>query len=202
MFRALRLLGQAAVAACVLIGWSGTGTAGAQSACADLGGTVDAAQICSLHSADSSHTVDLSFPVSYPDQQALADYLRQSRDNFIRFAQRPPAHDWRYELVDNVKTYQSGTPATGTDSVVLKMGQSADPHPVAWYKAFNYDLTKHAAITFETLFIPGSKPLDVLSPIVQRELGKHHDVGPLSLQNLSVDAYQNFPKKGRISANG
>jgi hypothetical protein len=43
--------------------------AGAQSACADLGGTVDPDQTCHVHSATSNYTLDFSFPVSYPDQQ-------------------------------------------------------------------------------------------------------------------------------------
>lgn len=57
-----------AAAACVLTalfcGW----TAGAQSACADLGGTVDAQQVCRGHIVTTN---DLSFPVGYPDQQPL-----------------------------------------------------------------------------------------------------------------------------------
>lgn len=59
----------------VLTGFSCGGTAGAQSACADLGATVDPNQICRGHIVTSDYTLDLSFPVSYPDEQALTDYL-------------------------------------------------------------------------------------------------------------------------------
>jgi hypothetical protein len=41
MFGNLRLLDRAVVAACVLLGWSGTGMAGAQSAWVARGGTGD-----------------------------------------------------------------------------------------------------------------------------------------------------------------
>ena len=44
MFGQVRLLASAAVAACVLVGWPGTTTAAAQSACADLGGTTNTDQ--------------------------------------------------------------------------------------------------------------------------------------------------------------
>ncbi len=66
------------------------------------------------------------------------------------------------------------------------MNQDLGAHPVTSFKAFNYDLGKGAPITFDTLFKPGTKPLDVLNPIVQRELG------PLPFGNPEVDAYQNF----------
>ena len=39
--------------------------------------------------------------------------------------------------------------------------------PQTFYKAFNWDVAKNAPITFDTLFKPGTKPLDVIFPIVQ-----------------------------------
>ena len=42
--------------------------------------------------------------------------------------------------------------------------------PDTFFDALNYDLGTHAAITFDTLFNPGTQPLDVLNPIVLREL--------------------------------
>ena len=94
MFRNVRSLGQATAAACVLVGWSGTGTAGAQSACADLGGTVDPDQICHVHSAGSSYKIDFSFAVDYPDQQAVTDFLTHGRDDFVNFVQTRPGRDF------------------------------------------------------------------------------------------------------------
>jgi hypothetical protein len=131
MFGNLRLLGQVALAACIMVGWSGTGTAGAQSACADLGGTVEPDQICHVHTSGSGYTIDFSFPVDYPDQQPLADYLTQERDRFVNFAaQKPPRRDWPYDYEAKGMTYRSGTPASGTESLVLALYTDRGAHPV------------------------------------------------------------------------
>jgi hypothetical protein len=196
VFRNLRILGLMAVAASVLVGWSATAIAGAQSACADLSGTVDPDQICHVHSVSATYQIEFSFPVDYPDQQPVTDYLTQQRDGFIKFAQLPAARDWPapYQLLARGQTYRSGTPASGTESLVLRMGQDAQPHPVAWYKALNYDLSKHAPITFDTLFKPGTNPLDIVYPAVQRAAQKRSGSATLPTLNggLDVDNYQNF----------
>ncbi len=45
-------------------------------------------------------------------------------------------------------------------------------HPQTWYKAFNWDVAKKAPVTFDTLFKPGTRPLDVIFPIVQSEVNR------------------------------
>lgn len=186
MFANLRIVGQAAVAACVLVGWSGTGMAGAQSACAELGSTVDPDQICRGHIVTSSYTLDVSFPVGYPDQQPLTDYLTHTRDEWADDARKnPPRYRPPYLLVITGTAYRSGT-ASGTQSLVLAMNQDLGAHSVGSFKAFNYDLGKGAPIMIDTLFKPGTKPLEVLNPIVQ------HKFGPLPFGEPGVDAYQNF----------
>lgn len=184
-----------AAVACVLLGWSGTATAGAQSACADLGGTVDAQQICRGHTATANYTLDLSFPLSYPDQQPLTDYLTQTRDEWAGDTQKhPPVTRPPYQLAISATAYRSGPPASGTQSLVLAMNQDLGAHPVSSYQAFNYDLSKSAPITFDTLFKPGSNPQQVLDPIVQREMDKHWEGygDPAPVNNLGVRVYQNF----------
>jgi hypothetical protein len=189
----LRLLGHAAVVACVLAGWSGTGTAGAQSACTDLGGTVHADEICRVHTTTSDYSLDFSFPVSYPDQQALTDFLTQRRDQEVDYAQKyPPSHrPVPYQLKATATAYRSGTPATGTQSLVFEIdddtGAVNEAEPATSYTAFNYDLGKGAPITFDTLFKPGTKPLDV-----QRELEKRGPVVLPPFDDFGVHAYQNF----------
>lgn len=76
--------------------------------------------------------------------------------------------------------------------MVLDIGSDTGVHPVTTYKALNYDLSKNAPITFDTLFKPGAEPLEVLNPIVQRELDKRSATGLLSLNDLGVTAYQKF----------
>ena len=196
MIRTVRTLALLAVATSLLVGWSATAIAGAQSACADLGGTVGPDQICQVHSATGTYKIDFSFPVDYPDQQPVTDYLTHQRDGFIRFSQLPAARDWpgTYQLLARGQTYRSGTPDLGTQSLVLRMGQDAQPHPVAWYKAFDYDLSKHAPITFDTLFKPGTQPLDIVYPAVQRAAQKRSgSATPPTLNGgLDVNNYQNF----------
>jgi hypothetical protein len=166
--------------------------AGAQSACAVLGGTVDPDQSCHVHSATATYTLDFRFPFDYPDQQALADALTQQRDGFVDWVGKAVPRPFPYELGVVGKAYHSGTPASGTQSLVLDIGSDTGVHPVGTYKALNYDLGKHAPITFDTLFKPGAQPLDMLNPIVQRELDKHGGPGTLSLNDLGVNAYRNF----------
>jgi hypothetical protein len=169
-----------------------TSTTVAQSACADVGGAVGLDQTCHAHSDTARYTLDFRFPVDYPDQQALTDALTQRRDDFVDWVAEAVPRSFPYELDIIGKAYHSGTPASGTQSLVLTIGTDGGVHPVTTYKAVNYDLRKTAPITFDTLFKPGTQPLDVLNPIVQRELDKRGATGSLSLIDLGVKAYQNF----------
>lgn len=186
MFRKLRLLGRTAAAAGILIGWAGIGTTSAQSACADLGESVGTDQICHVKTAGSTYKIALDFPVDYPDQQPVADYLKEERDGFVEFSQYPEAKNYptTYELLAHGKTYRSNT--SGTQTLLLRMGQDAQPHPRGWFKAFNYNLNTHTPITFDTLFRPGADPLAVLNPILARKFG------PLPQGAPCVEAYKNF----------
>jgi hypothetical protein len=186
MPRKLRLLGQMVVLACILIGWSTTATAGAQSACADLGGTVGTDQTCHANSAGSTYKIAFDFPVDYPDQQVVADYLKKEREDFIEFSQYPEAKNFGrpYELFSHGTTYRSN--ASGTQTLLLRMGQDAQPHPENWFGTFNYNLNTHTPITLDTLFKPGTDPLAVLNPILLRKFG------PLPQGAPGVDAYKYF----------
>ena len=161
--------------------------AGAESACAALGGTVGPDQTCHAH-RENGYTLDFRFPVNYPDQQALTDVLTQQRDEFVDWVSSMPASSYPGELDIIGHAYQS----SGTRSLVLTIGNQAGVHPVTTYQSLNYDLSKHAPITFDTLFKPGTQPLEVLKPIVQPELDKHGATGSLTLDDLGAKAYQNF----------
>jgi hypothetical protein len=161
-----------------------------------MGGTTDLTQMCHAHTANSNYTLDLNFPVDYPDQQPLADYLTQTRDGFVNVANMPGSRNMPYELDIKGTEYRSGlAPLAGTESEVLQVYQNVGgTHPLTWYKAFNYDLTKRVPITFETLFKPGTKPLEVVYPAVVRELQKHSGVGEPTVPSdgLDVTKFQNF----------
>ena len=152
-------------------------------------------QICRGHVANSTYTLDFSFPVGYPDEQALTDYLEQTRDGFINVAEMPDSRGLPYELDAAGTSYRSGVAPNGTQSVVFKIFQDVGGvHPQTWYKAFNYDLGKGAPISYDTLFKPGSEPLDVIFPVVQRELQKQTGLSDPILPGDGLDPanYQNF----------
>jgi hypothetical protein len=160
-------------------------------ACADIGGTVEADQTCRVYSETPDYTLDFQFPVDYPDQQALRDYLTQRRDGFVEWvAGRPPSSSFALNIIG--RSYQSSTPASGTRSLVLTIGTDGGVHPVTTYKAFNYDLPKKTPITFDTLFKPSTQPLDVLNPIIQRAWENCGGTGLLSFDDLDPRAYENF----------
>ncbi len=184
----------ALLAAAALLGLLGMPVAATQSACTDLGGTVDADEMCQVHTANATYTLDYRFPVGYPDQQAVAGYLIQTRDGFLNVSDMPGSRDQPYVLDARGTAYTSGTPPH-TQSLVFEVYQNVGgAHPQTWYKAFNYNLATRAPITFDTLFKPGSKPLDVIYPIVQRELQKQSGVEQAIPPSVGLDPahYQNF----------
>jgi Protein of unknown function (DUF3298) len=192
----MRILRVAAIlAAGVLAYATGTSTASAQSACADLEGIVGPDGVCRVHAANSTYTMDLRFPTDYPDQAALTDYLTQTRDGFVNVSEMPGSRDLPYVLDANGTGYRSGPSPTGTQSLVFEVYQNVGgAHPVTWYKSFNWDVAKRAPITFDTLFKPGTKPLDVIFPVVNRELQKQTGATDSVLPGDGLDPanYQNF----------
>jgi hypothetical protein len=182
----------AALTAVILAGCSPS-TAAAESACGAVGGSIGPAQTCHVHSETAGYTLDFQFPVDYPDQQPLADFLTQRRDDFIDWITEMPSAASSLNELDIIgDSYRSGAVASGTQSLVLTIGRQAGVHPVTTYKSFNYDLNRHVPITFDTLFKPGARPQQVLNPIVQRELDKHGATGSLTLEDLGAKAYENF----------
>jgi Protein of unknown function (DUF3298) len=190
--RILRVV--AILVAGVLACSTGASTARAQSACADLGGAV-ADGMCTVHTANSTYTFDMSFPNDYPDQQVLTAYLTQARDGFVNVSQMPGSYNLPYELDAKGTGYRSGSPTGGTQSVVFTMWQNVGGvHPQTWYKSFNWDLGKKTPITFDSLFKPGTKPLDVIYPAVEQYLRRQQgllDGVPPSV-GLDPAKYQNF----------
>ena len=171
--------------------------ASAQSGCADLRGVVGPDQICRVHIQNPAYTVDLSFPNDYPDQQSLVKYLTQSRDGFVNVAQDPDAYNLPYELDADGVGYRSGSllPGNGTRSVVFTTYQNVGgAHPQTYYQAFNWNLATNAPITFDTLFKPGTKPLDVIYPAVNRYLTEQQGLIDAIPSSAGLDSanYQNF----------
>ena len=193
------VIAAALIAAGALLGWSGGPVAAADSACTSMGGDVEGEQTCHVHAANSTYTLDMRFPLDYPDEQTLTDYVGQNRDGFVNVAQTSSqtsgTRDVPYQMEVTSEQYHSGQPPGGTKSVVVKVFEDlGGPRPSTSYKGFNYDLGAQKPITFDTLFAPNSKPLDSIYPIVQREVGRQTGFGAAILPGSGLDSshYQNF----------
>ncbi|MBV8347286.1 MAG: DUF3298 domain-containing protein [Mycolicibacterium sp.] len=159
-----------------------------------MGGTVDN-NVCHVHSTTDTYTFDATLPVDFANMQPLIDYLTQTRDGFIKVSQMPGSRNQPYELDAHAVAYHSGTAPHSTQSAVFKIFQDVGgAHPLTWYKSFNYNLDTGQPITLDTLFKPGSKPLPVIFPIVQRELARQTGQ-PVSISpgdGMDPSHYQNF----------
>ena len=144
----MRIFASAVLAAGVIAGLATAPVAGAQTACADLGGSVDAEKICSVHVENPIYRLDYTFPDDYPDQQALTAYLTQTRDGFVNVAETPGSWNLPYVLDAKGTSYRSGPDNAGTRSVVFEVYENVGgAHPQTWYKAFNWDVVKKAPVT-------------------------------------------------------
>ena len=176
-------------------GLVGGPVAAAPPTCASLGGTMPDPQTCRLHTSGPTYTFTMTFPADYPDEQALTDYITQNRDGFLSVAQSSGSRDQPYQMEATTEQHTAGQPPHNTRSVVLKFFQDlGGAHPSTWYKAFNYNLGAKQPITFDTLFPPGTTPLDSIFPLVQRELERQNAVGAAILPSTGLDPshYQNF----------
>ena len=135
-------------------------------ACATLGGVVQAGD-CHVQARNPAYKMDMTFPLDYPDEQAIVDYLSQTSEGFVNVAKDPDARNQPLEMDVAAESLRSAQ----TRSVVLKLFQDVgSAHPSTWYRSFTYDTARGKPVTFDTLFAPDTKPLDVIFPIVQREL--------------------------------
>ncbi|WP_055400058.1 MULTISPECIES: esterase [unclassified Mycobacterium] len=163
-----------------------------RSACTDLDGTVGPDGICHVRSATPTYTIEMSFPIDYPEIDSVAAFLKRNRDDFIDWVTQVGPGQKRgrpYLYAVTAKTFRSGAPGSGTQSLVLTIdndtGLAHEGHPNTTFRAFNFDLAKRVPITFDTLFKPGTRPLEVLDPIVRRKLDAPD-------AELDEETYQNF----------
>jgi hypothetical protein len=186
------LIAAAVLAAAVMVGWP---AAAAPPTCDNLGGVIEATQMCRVRAAGPTYAINMTFPADYPDEQALTDYITQNRDGFVNVAQTSGGRDQPYQLETTTEQHTSGQPPHNTRSVVLKFFQDlGGARPSNWYKAFNYNLGAKQPITFDNLFAPGTTPLDSIFPLVQRDLERQNPVGAAILPSTGHDPtnYQNF----------
>lgn len=161
-----------AAAAATTLALSGVGVSqAAPPKCADLSGVVDGGQMCRIQATDPAYTLSLTFPIDYPDQVAVADYIRQTREGFLNVAKAPGPKDMPYELETTATEYNSALPPRGSESVVFKTYQAVGgAKPQTFYKSFTWDQTSRKPIT--SLFREGTLPYPLIYPVVLADLIK------------------------------
>lgn len=142
-------------------------TASAQRSCAALGGTADATGICRIHEIGAGYERTAAFPVDYPDQQAVADYLAVDRDGFVGWVDKF-GRGRGYEETVTPTVYRSARTQTLVLKIVDPTGFAHEGHPDIRFRTFTYGAD--GPITIDTLFGPGSDPVAILTPAVQRTL--------------------------------
>lgn len=190
-----------AVVATTTLGWSSIGSSNmavasaAPPTCADFSGVVDEAQMCHIAATDPGYTLDISYPIDYPDRQGVADYVTQTRDGFLNVAKMPALRTMPYQLDTVATQYSSAVPPSGTQSVVFKTFQDVGgAHPQTFYKSFNWDQGLRKPITIDTLFREGTQPFPVIAPIVASELEKQSGQPVTIPPTVGLDpaTYENF----------
>ncbi|CAM3232279.1 immunogenic protein MPB64 [Mycobacterium intermedium] len=152
--------------------------------CAELKGSTTG-RTCVIQISDPGYSVDISFPVDFPDQKPVAEFISQTRDAFVNAAKSAAPHDKPYELKITPTEYNSAIPPRGTQTVVFKVYRT-DAQPQTTFKAFNWDQTYRKAIKFtaarddkqNTPLWQVEDPLKTVAPIVQAELQKQQAPTP------------------------
>jgi hypothetical protein len=169
--------------------------AAAPPTCAELSGVMNGPQTCQIQANDPGYTLNIGYPTDYPDQVAIVDYVKQTRDGFLNVAKMPDGRDMPYELDTTMTEYNSSAPSRGTQSVVFKTYQGVGgAHPTTYYKSFNWDQALRKPITIDTLFREGTQPFPLILPVVQSELekqlGQPANISPSA--GLDPQSYENF----------
>jgi hypothetical protein len=185
-----------AVVAATTVGASSVAVASAAPPkCADLSGVIDSSQICHIQASDPAYTLDVAYPVDYPGQQDVVDYVMQTRDGFLNVAKMPGPRDMPYQLDTVATEYNSAVPPRGTQSVVFKTFQDVGgARPQTFYKSFNWDQGLRKPITIDNLFREGTDPFPVILPIVASELQKQSGQPMANVPGAGLDptTYENF----------
>ena len=179
------------ICAALLCGAPMISASAAPDACGALAGTVQADGRCNVKVSNPAYTMDVTFPLDYPDEQAIVDYLTQTRDGFVNVSQTTDSRNLPHEMDVTAESFRSAA----TRSVVLTLFQDVgSAHPTTWYKSFTYDVQRGRPVTFDTLFAPGVQPLDAIFPIVQSALESQTGlVGSItSGDGRDPSHYQNF----------
>ena len=168
------------VAAAAIVGSNSVAVAAPKDYCAELKGG-NTGSTCEIQLSDPAYTVDISIPLNYPNQKAVADWISQTRDGFLNVAKSGASGATPSVLTIKPKEYNSAIPPRGTQAVVFKVTQNTGGTSAkTTWKAFNWDQTYRKEIIWTAA--PDDKentplwrvddPLKTVGPIVQAELQK------------------------------
>ncbi|OBK74715.1 hypothetical protein A5651_09130 [Mycobacterium sp. 1274761.0] len=159
--------------------------------CADIGGAVDRGGLCQVHESTPNYTLDMSFPVDFPNQAAVNDFITQTRNGFLNETRSPNFANVPYVLDMKATRWASHTTTSVSFETYEDLGGA---HPTTWFRTFNYDMVRNRPITFSDLFAPGTDPLKAILPVVTKKLESEMGTAPPILDGAGTDPanYQNF----------
>ena len=70
-------------------------------------------QNCVIQDSDAGYTLSIDYPANYPDEQAVFDYVKQTRDGFVNVAKMPDSRTMPYQLEVTADRVQLGGSAAG-----------------------------------------------------------------------------------------
>ena len=158
-------------------------------------GTSAPGQTCQIQKSDPAYSLDIVYPLDFPDGKAVSAYVQQTRDGFLNVAKSGSPRDMPYELDTTMTQYNSAMPPRGTQSLVFKTYQSVGgAHPQTFYQAFNWDQAYRKPITIDNLFREGTAPFPLIFPVVQAEATKQFGETAAISPGVGLDPskYQNF----------
>jgi Protein of unknown function (DUF3298) len=157
---------------------------------------IDSNQMCHFDASGVYSDITMIFPANYPDEPSILAYLNKMLNEYGNDSGTATSRTGANSLNVTATRYSSGTPQARTQSVILENNQilSTAAHPATWYKSFNYNLATNMPITFDTLFVPGSKPLEAIYPIVQQSIAQQFGPTVSVPQDIGMNpaVYQNF----------
>lgn len=157
---------------------SGVAVAAPDDTCKDLKG-ISIGSTCEIQVSDPGYSVDISFPLDYPDLKSVAAYISQTRDAFLNVAKSGAPRDAPYELTITPTEYLSQVPPRGTQGVVFTVYQDAGADgPRTTFKSFNWDQAYRKAIIYtaapddrqNTPLWRVDDPLTTVAPLVAADL--------------------------------
>jgi hypothetical protein len=151
-----------------------TTSAAQEDVCYEKGGTWNADDTTCIiqHQID----MDVSYPITlaqYPVvEQTVDTFVAETRSQFLAGVTAPEMFNFPspggFFLSISYEEYRFSD--TVTSLVFTISDYTGGAHPNSYYKTFTFDLEQERVITLGDLFVEGSNPLAVISPIVQQDL--------------------------------